>query len=228
MGLGDMLGSAKINGMAGHGRIYGDRFSMVQAAKSSDRSNAHAQYYPILNIDRFNPDRCKYSFDDIPMRQYEHYFDVLLRLEQANSKAERERITRQSGILWLPLCAASAAFFHPSFFPIDPFHLFYENIMAFIWDLWTIQNRSVIGEIFRLDPMVVATLGRLVEAAMDTLPPAFCGPVEIHILKGKVSTRSMNGWPYCTGTSLLWQLSWAFIPKLLRTLLISPGVWSLR
>lgn len=183
MGLGDMLGSAKINGMAGHGGIYGDRFSMVQAAKTSDQSGARAQYYPILNADRFNPDRRKYSFDDIPMRQYEDYFNVLLQLEQAKSKAERERITRQSGILRLPLCTASAAFFHPSFFPLDPFHLFYENIMAFIWDLWTIQNHSVPGEIFRLDPVVVATLGRLVEAAMDTLPPAFCGPVRNPHLK---------------------------------------------
>ncbi|EKM79207.1 hypothetical protein AGABI1DRAFT_26921, partial [Agaricus bisporus var. burnettii JB137-S8] len=27
--LGDMLGSAKLSGMAGHSAIYGDRFSMV-------------------------------------------------------------------------------------------------------------------------------------------------------------------------------------------------------
>ncbi len=93
LGLGDMLGSAKINGMAGHGGIYGDRFSMVQAAKTSDQSGARAQYYPILNIDRFNPDRCKYSFDNIPMRTYRDYFNILLQLEEANPKAERERIT---------------------------------------------------------------------------------------------------------------------------------------
>ncbi|KIL53929.1 hypothetical protein M378DRAFT_53753, partial [Amanita muscaria Koide BX008] len=27
--LGDMLGSAKLNGMAGHSAVHGDRFSMV-------------------------------------------------------------------------------------------------------------------------------------------------------------------------------------------------------
>ena len=183
LGLGDMLGSAKINGMAGHGGIYGDRFSMVQAAKTSNQKGARAQYYPILNIDHFNPDRCKYSFDAIPMRKYQEYFDTLLQLEQAKTKAEREKITRRTGILRLPLCAASAAFFHPSFFPIDPFHLFYENIMAFIWDLWTVQNLSISGEIFRLAPAIVATLGRLVEAAMNTLPPVFCGPVRNPHLK---------------------------------------------
>jgi hypothetical protein len=183
LGLGDMLGSAKINGMARHGGIYGNRFSMVQAAKTSDQSSSRAQYYPILNTDRFNPDRCKYSFDDIPMREYNYYFDVLLKLDEASSKAERERITQQTGILRLPLCAASAAFFHPSFFPIDPFHLFYENIMAFIWDLWTIQKHSVPGEIFWVAPVVIATLGKLVESAMFALPPAFCGPVRNPHLK---------------------------------------------
>ncbi|KAI0038423.1 hypothetical protein FA95DRAFT_1472928, partial [Auriscalpium vulgare] len=29
MVLGDMLGSAKMNGMAGHAAIFGDRFSMM-------------------------------------------------------------------------------------------------------------------------------------------------------------------------------------------------------
>jgi len=182
LGLGDMLGSAKINGMAGHGGIYGDRFSMVQAAKTSNQSGARTQYYPIMKIDHFNPNHCKYSLDDIPMRKYQDYFNILLQLEQANSKAGRDKVTRKTGVLRLPLCAASAAFFHPSFFPIDPFHLFYENIMAFIWDLWTIQSNSIPGEIFRLLPTVVATLGRLVEAAMGTLPPVFCGPVRNPLL----------------------------------------------
>ena len=35
MALGDMLGSAKLNGMAGHSAIYGDRFSMVKGARAS-------------------------------------------------------------------------------------------------------------------------------------------------------------------------------------------------
>jgi hypothetical protein len=35
MALGDMLGSAKLNGMSGHTAIFGDRFSLVKGAKSS-------------------------------------------------------------------------------------------------------------------------------------------------------------------------------------------------
>jgi len=47
MALGDMLGSAKLNGMAGHTAIFGDHFSMVQAAKSSLIKEVKLQYYPM-------------------------------------------------------------------------------------------------------------------------------------------------------------------------------------
>ena len=228
LGLGDMLGSAKINGMAGHGGIYGDCFSMVQAAKTSDQSSSCVQYYTMLNIDHFNPDHHNYSFDDLPMCEYNNYFDVLLKLDQASSKAEQERITQQTGILQLPLCAASAAFFHPFFFPIDPFHLFYKNMMAFVWDLWTIQKHCVSGEIFRLAPVVVATLGRLVEAVMFTLPPAFCGPVRNPHFK-RQSQYKIYEW--------MALLHWYIVPMtielgfhfiVIRILPISSGVLSLQ
>jgi hypothetical protein len=45
MGLGDMLGSAKISGMAGHTAVYGDRFSTVKGARAS--AGTKAQYYPV-------------------------------------------------------------------------------------------------------------------------------------------------------------------------------------
>src|SRR6266567_4913254 len=71
MALGDMLGSAKLNGMAGHTAIFGDRFSMVQAAKSSLIKGAKSQYYPTNppENNRYNPFRPpKYDPSNIPMR----------------------------------------------------------------------------------------------------------------------------------------------------------------
>jgi len=45
--LGDMLGSAKLNGMAGHSAVCRDQFSKVQGACSSLQKGAKAQYYPM-------------------------------------------------------------------------------------------------------------------------------------------------------------------------------------
>ncbi len=58
MGLGDMLGSEKLNGMAGHTGVFGDRFSKVQGAKCSLQKGAKSQYYPMAppKNSKYNPD----------------------------------------------------------------------------------------------------------------------------------------------------------------------------
>jgi len=70
MALGDMLGSAKLNGMAGHSAIYGDHFSMVKGARASIKKGAKAQYYPLSPPENsvYNPDCLEsYDVDNLPM-----------------------------------------------------------------------------------------------------------------------------------------------------------------
>lgn len=184
MALGDMLGSAKLNGMAGHTAIFGDRFSMVQGAKSSLIKGAKSQYYPMSAPDnnRYNPSRPpKYDLSNIPMRSQASYWTTIEQLGAARTKKEKSEITKATGVSRLPLCAASVAFTHPTFFPLDPFHLFYENCMAFIWDTWTVLSKP--GEIIHLTSAKAQNFGRLIPPAMSTLPPAFCGPIRDPYLK---------------------------------------------
>jgi hypothetical protein len=180
LGNGDMLGSAKISGMGGHSAIYGDRFTETQAAKSSGTRGAKAQYYPMLTQDIYNPTRPQYSYSDLPMRQHKKYFETLNSIEKAPNENQRKVISRNTGIVRLPLCASSPAFFHPTFFPLDPFHLIYENSTAFLWDLMTIETMP--HEITHLSAEKAGKLGTWITRAMSTLPPAFCGPIRnIHL-----------------------------------------------
>ena len=184
MALGDMLGSAKLNGMAGHTAIFGDRFSMVQAAKSSLIKGVKSQYYPTNppENNRYNPFRPpKYDLLNIPMRSQDLYWKTIETLRAARTKKDRSDITKTTGISRLPLCATSVAFAHPTFFPLDPFHLFYENCMAFIWDTWTVLSKP--GEVIHLSSEKAQKLGRLIPLAMTTLPPAFSGPIRDPYLK---------------------------------------------
>lgn len=185
MVLGDMLGSAKLNGMAGHTAVFGDRFSKVQGAKASLQKGAKSQYYPMSppENERYNPDRAKsYDLNNLPMRTQTNYWGTIKALSNPGlTKKDRAAITRASGISRLPLCAASVAFIHPTFFPLDPFHLFYENCMAFIWDIWTVHSKSNESVHFPQDK--VQELGRLIPLAMSTLPPSFCGPIRDPYLK---------------------------------------------
>lgn len=185
LALGDMLGSAKMNGMVGHTGYFGDRFSLTSGMKSGGKGKP--QYYPILSTPfppSCNPgNRPDYSNpDSIPMRTQAAYLEVIKILSNPSisNKDKAEKI-RTTGISRLPYCAASPCFIHPTFFPLDPFHLFYENCMPYLWDLWTSDGQP--GEIFRLAANTVRLFGEAIAAAMSTLPAAFCGPVRDTNLK---------------------------------------------
>ena len=135
MALGDMLGSAKLNGMAGHSAIYGDWFTMVWGACSSLAKGAIAQYYPISPPEnkKYNPNRPEaYDLANLPMRTGTSYWETINKLEAATSKTARAAITKSTGVSWLPLCAASKAFLHPTYFPVDPFI----SSMRTIWPIY--------------------------------------------------------------------------------------------
>ena len=172
---GDMPGSAKLSGMAGHSAFYGDHFSLVHGARSSKKKNAI--YYPISPPQReiYNPDHPEIKMLPILPRTQEQYWQTIKELESAKTVRECQKIVHNSGISCLPTCAASPAFSHPSFFPLDPFHLFYENCMAFIWDLWVTSSGT--DEIIHMDSDMASQLGEEIEKAVKTLPSSFCGPI---------------------------------------------------
>jgi hypothetical protein len=93
------------------------------------------------------------------------------------------KITKATGISKMPLCAASKAFIHPCFFPLDPFHLFMENDAPFLWDLWTSTGYSQVNEPIHMPDEMTKRLGQCVVSALATLPPSFCGPIRDPALK---------------------------------------------
>ncbi|KAF8809876.1 hypothetical protein BYT27DRAFT_7077462 [Phlegmacium glaucopus] len=155
---------------------------MVQGARSSRVKGSKALYYPSAPPENstYNPDRpSRYDLYNLPLRTQSQYWKIIKELEDAQTKKDKANIVKATGISRIPLCAASKAFIHPTFFPIDPFHLFYENEVLFIWDLWTtISDKN--------DPIHfhrVSEFGALIPEAIKTLPPVFCGPVRDPYLK---------------------------------------------
>ncbi|KAI0038424.1 hypothetical protein FA95DRAFT_1505691 [Auriscalpium vulgare] len=115
------------------------------------------------------------------MRNENDYRKTLDKLNKAATKTARAKITRETGVSRMPLCMAMPAFLHPSFFPLDPFHLIYENCMAYFWDLWTTFSSP--GEIMHIKTDKAREFGRLVADAVITLPPVFSGPIRDPFLK---------------------------------------------
>ena len=175
--LGDMLGSAKLSRMAGHMALYGCRFSMVRGARPSNDKGAKAQYYPLSTPQKEIKDDCPpFEVSNLKIRDLEEYWKTIERLENVkNNKAKTIEIVQETGVSGLPICAASPAFSHPFFFPLDPFHLFYENCMPHFWDIWVTSSDS--SEIVYMSQDVASRLGALAESAMETLSSSFCGPI---------------------------------------------------
>ena len=174
---GDMLGSAKLSGMAGHSALYGDRFSLVQGARTAKARGAKPQYYPISppEKNKHNKNRPIVNIRSLPLRTQTHYWETIRRLESATTQREHKDIVQATGISCLTICAASPAFSHPSFFPLDPFHLFYENCMVHIWDLWVTHSSD--DEEIHMDAEMASKLGEEIEKAIATLPSSFSGPI---------------------------------------------------
>jgi hypothetical protein len=82
---GDMLGSAKLSGMAGHSALHGDHFSLIEGAFSAKGGGGGAkpQCYPISppQKDKYNPKCDTVDMNKLPMRGQRHYWKSIERLE---------------------------------------------------------------------------------------------------------------------------------------------------
>jgi hypothetical protein len=99
--LGDMLGSAKLSGMAGHSAVHGDRFSLVKGAHTSLKKGSKYQYYPMKppQNDEYNKSRpSSYDLNSLPIRTENSYWDIIGKLNHAQSKRQINAITRETGI----------------------------------------------------------------------------------------------------------------------------------
>ncbi|KAI0039377.1 hypothetical protein FA95DRAFT_1655109 [Auriscalpium vulgare] len=168
--------------MAGHSAIYGDRFTLVQGARSSKVRGSKAQYYPINppQKNEYNVTRPDYDLDNLPPRKEKQFWSTIQLLHTTASKTRRANITKQTGISRMALSTVSPAYIHPSFNTLDIFHLGFADIMGHLWDTW---NKAGEGEMIYVDPEKLKAFGELVPRAMATVPPTFCGPVRDPNLK---------------------------------------------
>ena len=143
---------------------------------------AKSQYYPLSpprppkKEDDINDIRPEFDPYNLPIRTLESYWETIQRLEVVKGKkTQHADIVKETGVSGLPICAASPAFSHPFFFPLDPFHLFYENCMPHFWDTWTTFSDP--SEIVNMNADMASKLGAEAQSAIATLPSSFSGPI---------------------------------------------------
>lgn len=157
---------------------------MVKGARASLKKGSKYQYYPISppQNSTYNPKRpAHYDLDELPMRTEKQYWETIGQLlDGTKTKTQHNTIIKDSGISRMPLAAASPAFTHPSFFPMDPFHLYFLNDGPLLWDIWTGSSSN---DRVHVTAKKAKKFGELVANSMKTLPAAFCGRVRDVYLK---------------------------------------------
>lgn len=128
------------------------------------------------------------------------YWKIIDELLAAHSKQAHARVTKKSGISSMPFAVASKAFIHPSYNLLDPFHLFFENIVALLWDIWSVDSRP------GFSPYIFwkSSIGNLVSLLRRQVLHYHLHSVVwsvILISREIANTKSMSGWPFFTGIS---------------------------
>lgn len=167
--LADMMGSMKVNSSTGPSGVYACRFSKVAGCKPG--AGRRRQYFAISSeyIGVANPDREKYDYYMLPMRNEKEFMETIEKLNNEKSPTARKLITRNTGVTHLPMFAASPGWTYPTFYPMDCLHQLYANHANHIHRL----NLEI--NVFSVNQH--AQFGSMLANAMKTLPPVFCGPV---------------------------------------------------
>ncbi|KAJ8509049.1 hypothetical protein ONZ45_g8718 [Pleurotus djamor] len=178
----DMPGQGKIDGSTGPTGLWASRHKLVMGARTN-KKRCKRQYFPSVLSEvgkLYNSTRPEYNYYDLPELSQSQYWDIIARLKRASFDQVHKSIIAEFGITRMPLVAVSNSYEWPHFFPSDPFHLFYENIIPYFWDLWTKYTEPT--EIPHMTADVAAQFGTFLVEAQRTLPPDLCGPIrDVHL-----------------------------------------------
>ncbi|KAE8230240.1 hypothetical protein CF326_g4764 [Tilletia indica] len=116
----------------------------------------------------------QYSTLSLPMRTDDGYRSHIAALDAAPSKTKKKEVGTSTGVAALPLLAYSPGFSHPDFFPLDVFHLFSYNTLAFMWEIF--HKKADPGDPVTFTPSLSEDFGERVEAAASDLPGMFGEP----------------------------------------------------
>jgi hypothetical protein len=106
----------------------------------------------------------------------EDYWNTGKRLDAAKgNKTKYGDIVKETGVFGLPMCS-QPCLLTSILFPLDPFHLFYENCMPHFWDTWVTFSEP--SEIVHMSQDIASTLGAEAEKAIATLPPSLSGGIQ--------------------------------------------------
>ena len=138
-----------------------------------------------------------WASEDLPMRSHEEFVITAAQISKAPSKAAGEKIAKKSGIRGLPgLCRVRSLDYACSA-PWEWFHLFLENVIPNLVDLWTGQFKGLESPVneFRITANVWDKIAEETIAAVKHIPTAFVRVLgNISINRSQFTTELWGFW----------------------------------
>lgn len=189
--LGDIIAIEKFLQIKGHNAIYPCRSCKIRAVRGTGKT----YYVPLrppknmdLDLDDTQGEEVEWDPESLPLRKHVDFIETTTRIRAALTKAEKERIAKETGIKNIPAMSRVGSLDYARSFPWEWFHLLLENIIPNLVDFWTGQFKGL-GEgveEFEIAPKVWEEVGRETAAAVQHIPSTF-----VRVLGNIASDRSL-------------------------------------
>lgn len=171
---GDIIAIEKLLNIKGHNGYSPCRSCEIKGVRKISTQGTN-YYTPLKTPRRENQTRQSYHPLNLPLRTHEGFVSVLEELDATVTKRQRERIAKEHGVKGEPSLRRVNSIDYANCAPWEWMHLFLENIIPQLIDLWTGRYKmlDVGSEDYELAPHIWEEIGAETAAAVNKIPAAF-------------------------------------------------------
>lgn len=205
--FGDMPAVAMMMRMLGHNSIHPCRCCYISGVRIPDKPKVTTHYVPLDRSNHpSNPQPAVYNPAELPMRDHASFLRDARKVLSAKTKAGRQRLEKKTGIKGIPALSTLSSISLSDSFPHDTMHLFFENIIPMLVQLWTGMYKDGFpkDDDFVLAPTVWDAVTEAGHAATHTIPSAFGAAMpNIKTQRSHMTAESWNFWATYIGPVVL-------------------------
>ena len=179
--LGDIIAVEKFLQIKGHNGIHPCRSCRIRAVRGTGKT-----YYVPLRPPRNTEDArrgVQWSPESLPLRQHTDFIETTSQLRAATTKAEKERIMKETGIKNIPAISRVGSLDYTRSVPWEWFHLLLENVIP---NLVSFKGLGEGDEEFEIPSHIWDEVGRETAAAVQHIPTTF-----VRVLSNIANDRSL-------------------------------------
>ncbi|KAJ3536584.1 hypothetical protein NMY22_g5977 [Coprinellus aureogranulatus] len=188
--LGDIIAIEASLGLKGHNSSCPCRSCLLKGIRILEGTNK-VYYIPLRIPKEHHPTNAKNAarqMEEVKVRSHKTFAAALEKMEAAGTKAEEEQISRETGVRRAPAFGSVGSIDFGRSAPWDWMHLFLENIVPNLVDLWSgrFKGLDTGSEDYEIEPHIWEEIAEETQEAVKDIPSGF-----VRDLKHIITDRSL-------------------------------------